>query len=662
MTLFALSNPNDENSLAPLEYETCEPTEGNDELAGTAEDDTIELLGGDDIYKAGAGNDEVLGGDGNDTLYGEAGNDTLKGNEGDDEIYGGSGNDLLGGIGGNDQLYGGADDDIYVVNSAEDIIVEKAEQGNDRVYSTADLTLVDNVEQLTLIEGSAAVEGTGNTLDNGLFGNSANNTLDGLSGDDLVRGRDGNDTLSGGDGNDTLSGDNGDDLLLGDSGDDSAGEPEEDLEAMLGAKPFGIDAIKSESVALSSSYNDRLSGGAGDDTLAGQLGDDTLSGGAGDDVLFGDDYVSLYDRRSRSVEFKDEAELEDDMQAVSSNDILLGGAGDDILAGQAGSDTLRGDAGNDLIFGDDYDSSFSYDEDRFSDRSASRSQLSSSDSYYPEPVDDLSSLNDMLSGGAGDDTLVGQSGDDTLRGDAGNDLIYGDGDENTDLFFERSLAQSSSDDSKENPISAEPLVEILEEATRNDILFGGEGNDTLFGQTGNDTLRGDAGNDLLFGDDRYSSYGEDSVGSDDVLYGAEGNDTLYGGEGNDTLFGGAGNDTLYGGEGNDILLGGAGNDTFAFSYDALEGVDSIQDFNAAADTIDLSALLNRFTYSEIDLVEDGYLRFGVNGTTTFVQIDWDGSIGSDSQLTNLVALKGFTDTDSLQIGDNVIVESSFEIL
>lgn len=63
--------------------------------------------------------------------------------------------------------------------------------------------------------------------------------------------------------------------------------------------------------------------------------------------------------------------------------------------------------------------------------------------------------------------------------------------------------------------------------------------------------------------------------------GVAGNDNLNGGLGNDTLFGRDGNDRLDGGAGNDTLTGGYGNDTFDFNAVGF-GNDVISDFNIYA--------------------------------------------------------------------------------
>jgi Ca2+-binding RTX toxin-like protein len=51
------------------------------------------------------------------------------------------------------------------------------------------------------------------------------------------------------------------------------------------------------------------------------------------------------------------------------------------------------------------------------------------------------------------------------------------------------------------------------------------------------------------------------------------------------LDGGDGNDVLHGGQGNDLLTGGAGADSFAFS--GSNGMDTITDFQAGLDKIDI---------------------------------------------------------------------------
>ena len=125
------------------------PTAGDDLIVGTANADTIDLLGGNDTYLGLGGNDNILGGNGNDdlragdgndqvsagagsdTVSGEAGNDSLNGNGGADFLDGGTGNDTIhGGLDG-DVLFGGDGDDFLFGDAGDDWIDGGA--GNDQI-------------------------------------------------------------------------------------------------------------------------------------------------------------------------------------------------------------------------------------------------------------------------------------------------------------------------------------------------------------------------------------------------------------------------------------------------------------------------------------------------------------------------------------------------
>ncbi len=101
-----------------------------------------------------------------------------------------------------------------------------------------------------------------------------------------------------------------------------------------------------------------------------------------------------------------------------------------------------------------------------------------------------------------------------------------------------------------------------------DWADGNGGSDTILGGTGADVVLGGSGNDNLSGN--------------------SGNDTLNGGSGRDKVSGGAGDDVIGGGQGDDNLTGGGGSDTFVFAPGG--GDDTIHDFQAGRDLIDVSAL------------------------------------------------------------------------
>jgi serralysin len=143
------------------------------------------------------GADTLLGGDGNDTIDGRGGADILRGGAGNDYLIGGLGDDLLDGGSNYDQMDGGAGNDTYVVDNANDFLVERIDGGTDRVLSSVSYMLSPELEHLTLA-GTAAVGGTGSYRDNELTGNAAANSLDAREGNDLVDGKEGGDVLTGG--------------------------------------------------------------------------------------------------------------------------------------------------------------------------------------------------------------------------------------------------------------------------------------------------------------------------------------------------------------------------------------------------------------------------------------------------------------------------------
>jgi Ca2+-binding RTX toxin-like protein len=149
-------------------------------------DNQVEQVRFDDgtTWDVAAIKQKVLTGTGGpDTLAGYATPDTLSGFAGNDVIFGRAGNDTLDGGPGADTMYGEAGDDAYIIDNPGDVVIESAGNGTDTVRSSVTHALPANVENLTLV-GSAAVNGTGNALDNVLAGNSAANVLTGAAGND----------------------------------------------------------------------------------------------------------------------------------------------------------------------------------------------------------------------------------------------------------------------------------------------------------------------------------------------------------------------------------------------------------------------------------------------------------------------------------------------
>jgi serralysin len=139
----------------------------------------------------------------NNTLVGNNANNILDGGIGNDRLDGGIGNDYLDGGIGIDTMIGGAGGDTYIVDNIGDIVTETSTLYNeiDTVSSSVSYSLANNVEFLFLT-GTAAINATGNTLNNYLIGNSAYNILSGGAGTDTLSGGAGNDILIGGSGSD----------------------------------------------------------------------------------------------------------------------------------------------------------------------------------------------------------------------------------------------------------------------------------------------------------------------------------------------------------------------------------------------------------------------------------------------------------------------------
>jgi Ca2+-binding RTX toxin-like protein len=199
----------------------------------------------------GAGNDVLTGGSGNDQLFGQAGNDTLLGKGGFDLLFGGSENDTITGGDADDQAFGQGGDDRMIWNPGDDTDLNEGGDGTDTVEvnggngaeqftTTANGTRVrfDRVnpapfsidigtsEKLTLNAngGDDSFSGTGNLaalIQTTVDGGTGNDTLLGTNGADFLLGGDGNDFVDGNQGNDTALLGAGDDTFQWDPGDGS---------------------------------------------------------------------------------------------------------------------------------------------------------------------------------------------------------------------------------------------------------------------------------------------------------------------------------------------------------------------------------------------------------------------------------------------------------
>ena len=189
---------------------------GADIMRGLAGDDKYRVYNSDDVVleTAGQGTDRVytsvdyqLGAGASIELFttnsgaGTADID-MTGNELSQTIIGNAGNNFLngGGAGGADVLRGLSGDDKYRVYNSDDVVLENAGQGTDRVYTSVDYQLGAgaSIELFTTNSGAgtADIDMTGNELAQTIIGNAGDNVIDGGAGNDTLRGLGGDDTFA----------------------------------------------------------------------------------------------------------------------------------------------------------------------------------------------------------------------------------------------------------------------------------------------------------------------------------------------------------------------------------------------------------------------------------------------------------------------------------
>ncbi|ODT66143.1 MAG: hypothetical protein ABS75_28410 [Pelagibacterium sp. SCN 63-23] len=566
--------------------ENVESDAGNDSLLGNMTANVLSGGDGNDTIRGGFGADRLSGDAGNDDLYGDEGDDELEGGDGNDRIDGGAGRDTAtyaaaaaavtvslsgtparasfeeqdtGGAGldrlisienlmgsafddtltgdagdnvidggaGADVMAGEAGNDTYVVDNAGDSIDDAA--GHDTVQTAlAGHVLDDQVEDL-ILTGIAAINGTGNSLDNAISGNAANNILDGGLGTDTVvlPGSLGDYSFSLVAGNVTLSSTAGGVDTLVSIERALLGSVSYAIVAGTNAANAGLSGTADNDLVLGFNGADVLQGNGGDDILDGGNGGDDMFGGAGNDayhVQQGADFVqeaagegvdTIYSDVTRNLDNAAHAigEIENVVLvgATGTENInALGNALDNMLAGNGGNNTLNGRGGHDTLVGN--------------------------------------GGHDNLIGGAGDDVLNGGLGSDTLNGGAGSDTAVfagsaGDyllGVDASGLATVTHLATGDVDTLtgiEKIRFGDGPVLDVVTNATAipvgPSLLFGTDGNDEIVGGPGEDVIIGGPGNDTLNGSD----VGD---GDDNVAPGTPDDDTFIWspGDGSDVINGG----------------------------------------------------------------------------------------------------------------------------
>jgi Ca2+-binding RTX toxin-like protein len=421
-------------------------------------------------------------------------------------------------------------------------------------------------------EQANTLNGTSNTLGDHLYGGGGNDTVNGLGGADWLEGNAGNDQLDGGTGNDTLRGGQGNDRYTFASG-------------------SGFDEIID-------------SDGTGTITVTGIGpidGSNTVKVGEGvwqtPDARVNYTQVPVTGGHDLYISFSDRTDVIviRNWSPERSVGITLGGAATPPAAVvlSEGADNVH------LVSGapsSDYDYigvPVAYDArviQGLGGNDEIRALRSEPDGV--EPIDNILSGgqgNDFVFGGTGNDFLAGNEGNNVIYGGAGNDIVvswvYAAGVERVNAAapplgrraewsevgqywswgYEegwntpgRHFNYVTFSDGSPGPLSTywkltQPnpdYVMVVGNFPGNqdgkDIIFGGEGDDLIAAGDDNDIVSGDAGQDAISGGS-----------GDDILSGGDDDDEVLGGLGNDALDGEGGNDVLMGGPGAYTMLGGS---------------------------------------------------------------------------------------------------------
>ncbi|WP_426954524.1 calcium-binding protein [Muricoccus radiodurans] len=534
------------------------------------------------IYKSsGSFNVAITGNDLNNLLDASKSlSSDLKGGFGDDTLVGGIGQDTLDGGNGNDVLRGGAGSDTYVVDSANDKVVEAVGGGIDTVMTWGNYTLSANVENLQVL-GQQGVIVSGNALGNVMIGHDGNDDLYGNGGNDSLVGGLGNDWLSGGTGADTMEGGAGDDVYYIDAlSDQVVGE----------AAASGIDEIRTylSSYALGEALeNLQALTGQNFTGFGNELGN-VIHGNSGADALYG-------------------LNGNDVLNGYSGSDTLMGGLGDDTLKGGTGADSMHGGDGFDVISyaGSTTGVAIYIDKQSVAGGEASGDQIAGIEGAIGSEGNDFyygATFDDSFQGGAGEDVFNGSAGADRFDGGAGSDTaVYTNSAAGVKVNLALGLAVGGD--------------------AQGDVLTGVE---NLVGSAFDDTLGGDAGANRLMG-----GGGRDKLnggGGNDELIGGAGNDALVGGEGQDTLRGDAGVDQLRGGAGDDVLWGGGDRDHFFLEHGT--GTDRVADFTDGQDLIRAAGV----TYADLAIAAsaDGAVVSFAGSTDSLLLLGIDAALLSQA--------------------------------
>ncbi len=508
-------------------------------------------------------------------------------------------------------MTGGAGNDIYVVDNIGDTTIELTGGGTDGVESSVTWTLAPETENLTLT-GTAAINGTGNAVNNVVLGNSGANRIDGGAGADA---------MTGGAGNDTYVVDNAGDRTIEVAG-GGTDAVESSITWTLAAEVENLILTGTTAInGTGNASNNLITGNASDNVLNGGAGVDTLVGGLGNDTYVVDDAADVTteavsagtDTVQSAVTWVLGANFENltltGTAAINGTgnalaNVVTGNNSDNILDGGSGVDNLIGGLGNDTYIVDNAldtvteGASAGTDTVQTAVTWALGANLENLTLTGTTAINGTgNTANNVIVGNSGANRIDGGAGADAMTGGAGNDTYVVDnvGDTTTELAaggtdgVESSITWTLGAELENLTLTGTSAINGFGNSLNN-LLLGNSGNNRLDGGLGLDAMTGGAGND---------TYVVDNIGDTTVEVAGGGTDTVEssitwtlatevenltltgsaaingtGNASNNVIAGNAGDNVLNGGVGADTMAGGLGNDTYV--------VDNVADVTTEA--------------------------------------------------------------------------------
>lgn len=350
-------------------------------------------------------------------------------------------------------------------------------------------------------------------------------------------------------------------------------------------------------------------------------------------------------------------------EVLSSWTLKFAGVGETDLRGSVRQDIIIGTDSNDQIRG------------------------SGGDTTFYGPYDPQ--YNDIMFGGAGDDTFTmdgadkayGGDGADTflvsslddgavINGGAGNDtIVTSGGDISSAVVSNVETLDLATNNISSITLSADQLAGISTIVINRDVTIHADRTGSVYDLRGKTIVGSGAvnfystlGDNTFYAGDRTTSVhgGLD----DDTIYANDLGIEMLGNSGNDTLYGGAGNDRLIVGE-SDVAYGGGGDDVFKLNSKLKDG--AIIDGGTGQNTIEVSStkieLANVSNIQTLDFATNGvssitlsasqlseFSSFNISGDVTI----WGDNVGGTYDLRNIAVQGNGALNFYVTLGDNTV--------